>query len=135
MSATITQTVRMHQRDADICAAYRAGLRSPASLGAMFGVTERTAQRALIRGGIRQVRPAVNPAHHALRELLADGMPANWASETVGTSYNVAVDVARTMPNRRENVREWDEAWKVISRDPKLRRLHDEIAPPSAKAA
>lgn len=135
MSASVVQTRAMLARDDEIRRLYVAGVTDTRQIASRFGVTERTAQRALVRAGLRPPRQVHTPQHDELRRCLADGMPANWAAETVGVTYNVAARVARHMPNRREHVEEWDAAWREISRDPKLRRIHDEIAAPHAKTA
>jgi hypothetical protein len=119
-------------RRQEIIAAYRGGCVNRNLLASRFGVSKRTIERAL--RGICQGRKSVPVDPDAALALLAEGMPANWASETLGVSYEALRPIARTIPDHDEAVREWKRAWSAIKRNPELLDLHEQFAPPPTHA-
>ncbi len=116
-------------RDPLIAARYAAG-DDVQMIAAQFGITERTVCRALVRTKARPPR-AERLQHDAQRVLLvlADGMPANWAAETLGMNYEPVARLARQLPSRRRDVSEWQRVWGEIRNSPTLLALHYQFAP------
>lgn len=127
MSTTKPATM---ERDAEIARAYLAGETDTAALSARFRITDRSICRALIRAGVREPqrkRPA-NRREEVLA-LMSDGMPANWAAETVGMNYEAVSKIAKALPQRREFVSEWGEVWGAIRNSSALLEWHYQFAP------
>lgn len=127
MSTTKPATIA---RDAEIARAYRAGETDTAVLAARFKITDRSICRALVRAGVREPqkkRPANRRAE--VLALMSDGMPANWAAETVGMNYEAVTKIAQGIPQRREFVTEWGEVWGAIRNSTALLEWHYKFAP------
>lgn len=99
-------------------------------IAAQFGVTDRTVCRALVRTKARPPRAErLRTDAERVLEVLADGMPANWAAETLRLNYEPVARLARQLPNRRRDVSEWQRVWGEIRNSSALLALHYEFAP------
>lgn len=97
------------------------------AIGNTLGVNFRTVRRVLQANGAYV--PAVRVDREGLKKFMADGMPANWAAETLGMNYETARTAARATPGRRENAAEWNRVWSQIRNNSTLLELHRQFAP------
>lgn len=123
------------ERNARIIAAWQ-DCEDTNAVAAMIGISSRQIQRIVAPARPPEVvrkRFAGPPREWAEREM-TDGMPANWAAETIGMHYETVAEVARRLPGRDENRREWDRVWHQIRQHERLVDFHHEFMPRARSA-
>jgi len=63
------------------------------------------------------------------RQLLREGMPANWVAEDLDSDGTTTRALALTVDGHAESVLEWRRAWAFIRHKPELLELHYQFAP------
>lgn len=67
------------------------------------------------------------------QQLLADGQPAPWVSETLNLAADKVRELAKARPDHDTHIAEWQEVWPQIRRHPALLELHRQFAPKGPK--
>ena len=101
-------------------------------IAAEIGVTVRQVQRVKHQLGLTVPIPRYSSADvERIKILTAEGLPTPWVAEDIGRTYMHVARVAASVPERAENVREWQIAWAQIKNHPELVELHRQFCPPA----
>lgn len=98
-------------------------------------VTTRSIDRALVKHGLRESKPAhlITPEELERAKLLAsEGMPLTWIAEDLNRH---ASTIAKKLDGREKAVSEWREVWQYIRRRERLFELHHEFHPRERQTA